>query len=299
MTRAVSRRAALRRFAQAAFATSLVFSWPSRRSRAAGRLELDGAFTQGGLLFGRADPGSAAWLDGDRLMVGADGRFLLGFGRDAEADARLRVRHADGSIEERDIAIAQRTYGEQRIEGLPQNTVTPDPEERQRIAADNARVKAARRAQAAVAWYQDGFAWPVQGPITGVYGTARILNGEPRQPHYGVDIAAAEGTPVASPADGIVRLAAADMLLTGGTLVIDHGQGLSSTLMHLSAVLVKPGRFVGRGEIVGRVGHTGRATGPHLDWRMNWRDARLDPALLVEPMPAAAATLAAAPASAD
>jgi hypothetical protein len=294
----VSRRAALRRFARAALVGAAV-SLPSRPAQAAGRLELHGAFAQGGLVFGHADPGSAAWLDGDRIMVGADGRFLLGFGRDAEAGAMLRVRHADGSVEEREIAIAQRTYGEQRIEGLPQSTVTPDPEELARIAADNARVKEARRAQAAVAWYRGGFAWPVQGPITGVYGTARILNGEPRQPHYGVDIAAPEGTPVASPGDGIVRLAAADMLLTGGTLVIDHGQGLSSTLMHLSAVLVKPGRFAGRGEIVGRVGHTGRATGPHLDWRMNWRDARIDPALLVEPMPAVAATLAVVPASPD
>lgn len=281
----------MRAYAWAALVAAVAL--PGRRVRAAGRLELEGAFTQGGLLFGRSDPGSAAWLDGARVMVGADGNFLLGFGRDARAQAQFKLRHADGSIEERVLAIAQRTYGEQRIEGLPPSTVTPDPAELARIAADNARVKAARRAQAAVAWYEGGFAWPVQGPITGVYGTARILNGEPRQPHYGIDIAAPEGTPVASPGDGIVRLAETDMLLTGGTIIVDHGQGLSSTLMHLSAVLVKPGRFVGRGGVVGRVGSTGRATGPHVDWRMNWRDARVDPALLVGPMPGSTSAAAA------
>ena len=249
-------------------------------------LKLEGHFTQGGLLYGRTAAGTAVLLDGERIPVTPDGRFLVGFGRDAAPSASLEFRFPDGTGETRTLTIAARVYGEQKIEGLPQQTVTPDPALQERINRENAQVARARLAHAAVAYWAGGFVWPCAGPISGVYGTARILNGEPRQPHYGVDIVAPEGTPVAAPADGIVTLAARDMVLTGGTIVIDHGQGLSSTLMHLSAVLVPVGRFVQQGQIVGRVGHTGRATGPHLDWRMNWRGARIDAELLVPPMPA-------------
>jgi len=251
-------------------------------------LKLEGHATQGGLIFGRTEPGTAVLLDGERVPVTPDGRFLLGFGRDAGPTAALELRFFDGSRDSRELEVAQRSYGVQKIEGLPQETVTPDPALQERIKRENAAVARARLGQAAVAYWTGGFDWPCLGPISGVYGTARVLNGEPKQPHYGVDVAAPEGTPVMAPADGIVTLAARDMVLTGGTIVIDHGQGLSSTLMHLSAVLVPVGRFVEQGEIVGRVGHTGRATGPHLDWRMNWRGARIDPQLLVPPMPASA-----------
>jgi murein DD-endopeptidase MepM/ murein hydrolase activator NlpD len=277
----------------------LVLLWLAGASApaAADPVELEGRATQGGLLFGLAEPGTAVRLDGEPVPVTPDGRFVLGFGRDAPPAAELEFRFPDGSRETRPLEIAARTYGEQRIEGLPQETVTPDPALQARIDRENAAVARARRAQAAVAYWAGGFAWPCAGPISGVYGTARILNGEPRQPHYGVDIAAPEGTPVGAPAAGIVTLAARDMVLTGGTIVIDHGQGLSSTLMHLSAVLVPVGRFVEQGEIVGKVGATGRATGPHLDWRMNWRKARIDPELLVPPMPAGVA--AGGPSAAD
>jgi murein DD-endopeptidase MepM/ murein hydrolase activator NlpD len=261
--------------------------------------KLEGHFTQGGLVFGRTEAGTAVLLDGERVPVTPDGRFVIGFGRDAAPSAKLEFRYPDGAHKTQTLTIAQRSYGVQKIEGLPQATVTPDPALQARIDKENAAVAAARLAHAAVAYWTGGFAWPVEGPISGVYGTARILNGEPRQPHYGVDIAAPEGTPVAAPADGIVTLAARDMVLTGGTIVIDHGQGLSSTLMHLSAVLVTVGRFVQQGEIVGRVGHTGRATGPHLDWRMNWRGQRIDAELLVPPMPAAAAGAVPAVSSGD
>ena len=254
---------------------------------AAGTVELEGRAIQGGLMFGRVDPGTAVRLDGEPVPVTPDGLFIVGFNRDAAAEAKLEFRYSDGSREERVLVIEQRTYGEQKIEGLPQETVTPDPALQERISKENAAVARARRAQAAIPYWAGGFAWPCEGPISGVYGTARILNGEPRQPHYGLDIAAPEGTPVAAPAAGIVTLAARDMVLTGNTVVIDHGQGLSSTLMHLSAVLVPVGRFVEQGEVVGRVGATGRVTGPHLDWRMNWGQARIDPELLVPAMPGA------------
>jgi murein DD-endopeptidase MepM/ murein hydrolase activator NlpD len=255
---------------------------------AAGPAQLDGHLTQGGLAFGHVEPGARVWLDGASIMVSPAGEFLLGFNRDAPPEAKVRIEHADDTVEERTLAIAQRTYEEQRVDGLPQNTVTPNAEEQAKIAADQAKINAARIPQATVPWYEQGFDWPALGPISGVYGSVRILNGVPRNPHYGVDIAAPEGTPVKSPADGIVRLAETGMLLTGGTVILDHGQGLTSILIHMSAVQVRPGLFVPRGGPIGRVGHTGRATGPHVHWGMNWRDVRLDPQLLVPPMPASA-----------
>jgi murein DD-endopeptidase MepM/ murein hydrolase activator NlpD len=252
---------------------------------AAGSLELTGQATQGGLLLGVTEPQAAVSLDGRSVEVAADGRFVLGFGRDAMPEALLVVRHPDGAREERTLAIAQRSYEVQRIEGLPLAMVTPPPEAIKRIRADQALVDAARARDIAEPLFESGFVWPAIGPISGVYGSQRILNGEPRAPHWGVDIAAPVGSPVLSPADGVVTLAEPDLYLTGGTLIIDHGLSLSSTFLHLSALEVKVGDRVRRGAEVGRVGATGRATGPHLHWGMNWRAARLDPALLVPPMP--------------
>jgi murein DD-endopeptidase MepM/ murein hydrolase activator NlpD len=279
-------RTAALRVAQALLLSLAVLAVAGAPAFAGNALRLEGHYTQGGLVYGWTEPGARVTLDGVAVPVSPGGRFLFGFGRDAAATAVLEIAHPGGILDRRTLAIAPRVYGVQEIEGLPQSTVTPDPALQERIAAENARVAAARQPQAAVDYWAGGFAWPVEGPISGVYGTGRILNGEPRQPHYGVDVAAPEGTPVVAPAAGIVTLAETGMVLTGGTIVIDHGQGLSSTLMHLSAVLVPAGRFVEQGTIVGKVGATGRATGPHLDWRMNWQDARLDPALLVPPMPA-------------
>ncbi|MGH6880002.1 M23 family metallopeptidase [Hypericibacter sp.] len=260
-----------------------------RRGLAAAPATIEGHMTQGGLLFGHAEPGSRVWLDGASILVSPAGEFLLGFNRDAPPEAKVRIEHADHSVEERTLAITQRTYEEQRINGLPQNTVTPNADEQAKIAADQEKINVARIPQSTVAWYAHGFDWPALGPISGVYGSVRILNGVPRNPHYGVDVAAPEGTPVKSPADGIVRLAETGMLLTGGTVIIEHGQGLTSILIHMSAVLAHPGLFVSKGTVIGRIGHTGRATGPHVHWGMNWRDVKLDPQLLVLPMPASAA----------
>jgi hypothetical protein len=254
---------------------------------AAGSLELSGQATQGGLVLGVTEPQAQVALDGRAVEVAADGRFVLGFGRDAKPEALLVVRHPDGSTEERTLVIAQRSYLVQRIEGLPLAMVTPPPEAMKRIKADQAMVDAARARDFHEPLFESGFVWPATGPISGVYGSQRILNGEPRAPHWGVDIAAPGGSPVVAPADGVVTLAAPDLYLTGGTLVIDHGLSLSSTFLHLSAIEVKVGDRVRQGAEVGRVGATGRATGPHLHWGMNWRDARLDPALLVPPMPEA------------
>jgi murein DD-endopeptidase MepM/ murein hydrolase activator NlpD len=168
---------------------------------------------------------------------------------------------------------------------LPPDKVTPPSSLLDRIRRENAWVDEARRRDIPQTYFLSGFAWPVTGRISGVYGSQRILNGEPRQPHYGVDIAAPVGTPVRAPADGVVTLAEPNLYYTGVTLIIDHGYRLSSTLMHLSRLHVKVGQQVRKGEVVAAVGASGRVTGPHLDWRMNWREARIDPALLVPPMP--------------
>ena len=268
----------------AAFAAFLAVAAPT----GAGTLELTGQATQGGILLGVSEPQAAVSLDGHPVEVAADGHFVFGFSRDAKPEALLVVRHPDGSREERVLAVAQRSYLVQRIDNLPLPMVTPPPEAMQRIRADQALVAAARARDFREPLFESGFIWPVVGRISGVYGSQRILNGEPRAPHWGVDIAAPVGTPVLAPADGVVTLAEPDLYLTGGTLIIDHGLALSSTFLHLSAIEVKVGDRVRQGAEVGRVGATGRATGPHLHWGMNWKDARLDPALLVPPMPEAA-----------
>ena len=256
---------------------------------AAGTLGLEGKATQGGLLFGKVEPGARVMLDGKPVEVAADGSFVIGFGYEARPEAALVVRHLDGSAEEQALAVAQRRYEVQRINGLPEAMVSPPAELLARIKAEQALIDKARASDFHEPLFRSGFVWPVVGKITGVFGSRRILNGEPRQPHFGVDIANAVGTPVASPADGIVTLAEPDLYLTGGTLIIDHGLELSSTFLHLSAIEVKVGDRVRQGQEVARMGASGRATGPHLHWGMNWRSARLDPALLVPPMPAALA----------
>jgi murein DD-endopeptidase MepM/ murein hydrolase activator NlpD len=259
----------------------LAFACPA----AADPLRLDGPFVQGGLVFGHVEPTATVELDGRPFRVGPDGRFLIGFGRDAAPMARLSVRHADGTIEERDLAVAQRSYDIQRIDGLPPDKVTPSADDLKRIKDDQERIARARQNDTAQPYFASGFVWPAVGTITGVYGSQRILNGEPRQPHYGVDVAAPVGAPVVAPADGVVSFADPNLFFTGATLMIDHGHGLSSTFLHLSEITVRVGERVRQGDLIARAGASGRATGPHLDWRINLFDIRIDPMLVVGPMP--------------
>ncbi|MAY34462.1 MAG: peptidase [Spongiibacteraceae bacterium] len=251
---------------------------------AAQAVKLSGELAQGGLLIGQAEPGERVWLGKKELKQSPDGRFVFGFGRDAKPSALLKVCKGDSCSEQR-LAIRQRQYDIQRIEGVPQNTVTPPPEVLERIRKENAQVARARRVVSDSLAFAGPFIWPLEGPITGVFGSQRVYNGEPRRPHFGVDVAAPTGTPVVAPADATVTLAHPDMYFSGGTLVMDHGYGVSSTFIHLSEVTVKEGQQVRHGEVVGKAGATGRATGPHLDWRMNWYKVRLDPVLHVGPMP--------------
>ena len=252
-------------------------------------LELSGEAIQGGLLFGRTEPGSSVWLDGKEVMVAADGRFVIGFDRDETGRRILRLRAPGGGEQTRTLEVAAREYDIERVDGLPPRTVTPDPEALERIRQEAALVSSARARRDSRTDYAEGFAWPASGRISGVYGSQRILNGEPRRPHYGLDIAAPTGSPVYAPADGVVTLVHPDMYFSGGTIVLDHGQGLSSSFLHLSRTLVEAGDTVRQGDLIAEIGATGRASGPHLDWRMNWLDRRVDPQLLLEGNPPPAA----------
>ncbi len=253
----------------------------------AGALELDGNFTQGGLVFGTTEPGAEVFLGDREVRVSADGRFLFGFGREAPAEVTLHVRFPDGSTEKRTLRVEKRTYKIQRIDGLARKMVSPPESEWPRIQAENARIAKLREVDRAEALFKSGFQWPAKGRISGVYGSQRILNGEPKRPHFGVDVAAPVGTPIRAPADGVVVLAETGMYYTGGTVILDHGHGLTSAFLHMKDVRVTPGVRVRQGEMIGTLGATGRVTGPHLDWRMNWFDQRVDPQLLVGPMPGA------------
>ena len=246
------------------------------------RTQLQGESVQGGLIFGQTEPGNAVLLDGMPIMVSEQGRFVVGFGRDQTGESALLVKAPDGADERIALQIKPRQFAIEQVDGLPPATVTPDPEAEQRIRDEAAMVAAARSRRDQRTDYASGFAWPASGRISGVYGSQRILNGQPRNPHFGLDIAAPGGSPVYAPAAGIVTLAHPDMYFSGGTLILDHGQGLSSTFLHLSKVHVTAGRSVEQGELIAEIGATGRASGPHLDWRMNWLDRRVDPQLLMD-----------------
>lgn len=249
-------------------------------------VEIKGPVTQGGLLLCRVTPPDArVELDGEALRVSPEGLFLVGFGRDHALQGKLLVRYADGSSETVPLQLTAREYDVQRIDGLPPSKVEPSPEDLKRIERETALVVQARRRDDPRTDFLSGWIWPVEGEISGVYGSQRILNGEPRRPHFGVDIAAPEGTPVKAPADGVVTLAYPDMFFSGGTLIVDHGHHLSSSFLHLSKILVEVDQRVRRGDVIAEVGSTGRVTGAHLDWRMNLAKERIDPQLLVPPMP--------------
>ena len=249
-------------------------------------VELPGEARQGDVLMGRAPAGSQVEHGGHRIKVGDNGRFVLGLDRDAPEAIEVAIQLPNGDQQNRQINVSKRDYDVQRIDGLPEDKVSPRSEETlARIRREADLVQGARGRNDPRTDYLTGWQWPVTGRISGVYGSQRILNGKPRQPHYGVDIAVPTGTPVKAPAAGVVSLTHEDMFFSGGTLMLDHGQGLSSTFLHLSRITVAEGERVERGEVIGEVGATGRATGAHLDWRMSWFDRRVDPTQLVSAMP--------------
>lgn len=260
----------------------LLVAWLSAPGAVAGTITLDGNMTQGGLVIGKAEPGARVTIDGTAVRVSGAGVFLIGFGRDAKPVVRLRVDHPDGTRTEKTLNVAPRKYRVQRIDGLPSRQVTPKkPEDLARIRQDNARIAAVRKLDSGRSDFASGFRWPATGPISGVFGSLRILNGKPRNPHNGIDIAAPRGSTVTAAADGTVALIHPDMFFTGKTVMIDHGHGLSSVYVHMDEILVGQGQRVTKGTPIGIVGKTGRTTGPHLHWGVSLFKTHLDPALLV------------------
>ncbi len=250
------------------------------------RFTLEGDFEQGGLAFGQTERGAKVKFDGKDVMVDNDGRFLVGFGRDSALTSLLVVELPDGTVERRSFDVEDREFPVQRIDGLDQSKVSGFTEEQlAKIAADSEKKKAARKATQEIADWSLGFDWPVTGRISGVFGSQRILNGEPKRPHSGVDVAAATGTPIRAPAPGVVRLAEEDMYFEGGLVLLDHGHWLESAFLHMSRIDVEPGQRVEKGDIIGAVGATGRVTGPHLHWSMKWAGELVDPQLTVGIMP--------------
>ena len=247
--------------------------------------ELEGDFQPGGLLWGRVAPETSLAFSGVDVPVLADGIFLLGLGRDAPETHELEIDDELTCT----IDIKRREYRISRVEGVPQRTVTPPEEQLARIRAERQRVRSAKakrvQRQDFLEAVKAGLDWPVTGRISGVYGSQRFYNGKPGNPHYGVDVARPTGTPVLSPGPGVITLAEPDLFYSGGTVILDHGYGLSSSFLHMSRIDVSVGDEVQTGDPIGAIGATGRATGPHLDWRMSWFNQRIDPQLLVPPMP--------------
>ncbi len=228
-------------------------------------LELNGPIEQGALVIGRTAPDARVRFEGEAVRVSPDGVFLIGFGRDADKSARLSIELPDGARLERTLEVARRDYDIQRIEGVEQDKVTPPEEVLPRIREETRQIVQARGHDHARTDFLSDFRWPVEGRITGVYGSQRYYNGEPRRPHYGIDIAAPAGTVVRAPAAGVVTLAHPDMYFSGGTIIVDHGHGLSSAFLHMRDLHVEAGDEVTQGDPLGEVGSRGRSTGAHLD----------------------------------
>ncbi len=249
--------------------------------------KLEGNSIQGGLLWGHVERGTEIRFAGRSVPVLPSGDFLLGIGRDMPASVQLEK--AGKTTCQQIVLIKQREYRLQNISGVPQRTVTPSAEHQARIQKERRKVRDAKArrisSREGIIAVRTGFQWPVTGRISGVYGSQRIYNGSPGTPHYGVDVARPKGTAVKAPAHGEVTLAEPDLFYSGGTVILDHGYGLSSSFLHLSEIKVSVGDVLKPGDSIGAIGSTGRATGPHLDWRMSWFDQRIDPQLLVPPMP--------------
>ncbi|HYG30364.1 MAG TPA: M23 family metallopeptidase [Allosphingosinicella sp.] len=275
------------RLAAAALAAALSLSFiPALPAAAQGSIEIEGPAVQGGLVRGRAPSGTVALRIGaEPVSLAPDGRFLIGFDRDQPATALLTARLTDGRTVEQAIAVAPRRWPIERIDVARRPSGVPDEAYRRRREAELARIRAARARRTGAAGWQQSLVWPARGRISGLFGAQRIYRGVPAAYHGGVDVAAGAGAPVVAPADGVVVLAGPPAFsLEGNLVIVDHGMGLNSAFLHLATVEVSIGQPVRRGQRIGTVGATGRATGPHLHWSLTWSGARLDPQLAAGPM---------------
>ncbi|MBM3631192.1 MAG: M23 family metallopeptidase [Alphaproteobacteria bacterium] len=239
-------------------------------------LEFKGEFIQGHFILGKTDPGAKISIDEKELKVSKEGYFVFGIDRDHHNDL-VFTKIFNNQKEKIIKKVQKRNYAIQKIDGLPETKVTPPESVYRRIKEENNRISIARGINSNLIFFSEKFIMPIEGVVSGVYGSQRILNGVPKLPHYGIDIAANEGTKIKSSGTGIVTLAEKDLYYTGGTIIMDHGHGISTIYSHLQKILVKVGDQVRQGDIIGTVGSTGRSTGPHLDFRINWFQTRLDP----------------------
>ena len=244
-------------------------------------VEFDGKFLQGHFIIGSTDPSAKIIIDKKEVKVSKDGFFVFGIDRDRKFDLII-TKVKDGKKEKIVKKILKRKYNIQRIDGLEESKVTPPESVYKRIKEENNKIGKARAIDSDLLFFKDKFIMPVEGIISGVYGSQRILNGKPRWPHYGIDIAAKKGTMIKSSGSGTVTMAEDDLYYTGGTIIMDHGHGISTIYSHLESVMVSVGDKINKGDIIGTVGSTGRSTGPHLDFRVNWFQTRLDPMSLIK-----------------
>lgn len=267
--------------------TPVAVPTPARLPQVTG-IALEGQAIQGGTMLGNVPAGTTRlMLNGVPVRVASDGRFILAFDRDAGTTESLVAERSDGSRVTQAIAVAPRAWRIERLNSLPRIS-QPSAEFQRRRPGELAQINAARAIDTGANGWRQRFLWPVMGRVSGLFGAQRIYRGEPGSYHSGVDVARPTGTPLMAPADGVVVLATPDeFTLEGRLLMIDHGMGLNSAFLHMASIDVKPGDAVRRGQRLGTVGSTGRATGPHMHWGMKWGEARIDPLLLAGPMPAA------------
>lgn len=248
-------------------------------------LEFSGEVSQGGLIVGKTEPENKVTLNGNTIKVAESGHFAFGYGRDETQPQKLIITNNKGLETVKWLTPKAREYKIQRIEGIKKSIMNPNPKAVARAKKDSAQVRAARATDSDLTYFSTGFIAPIEGIVTGVYGSQRVYNGVPKTPHFGIDYAGKKGDPVKAPASGTIILNVPDMFYSGGTMIIDHGHGITSTFLHLSDSYVKVGDKVKQGDVVAAVGSTGRSTGPHLDWRVNWFQTRLDPALALKVKP--------------
>jgi len=255
---------------------------PASAQQAPAGVVFPDSVSQGAMVIGKVPPGSTVRFDGRTLRTTGYGTVVFGVGRDAQGPLVLSVAPPGQAGATVNIAVTPRDWPTERVNGVPPKTVNPPPAIAERIKREQAQVTAARAQDRDLTDFTQAFIWPVQGRISGRFGNARVYNGQPGSGHSGMDIAVPTGTPVKAPAGGVVTFVGPDLYLTGGTLLLDHGFGISSNFLHLSRIDVKVGDRVQQGQVIAAVGATGRATGPHLHWGMNWFDTRIDPLLVLE-----------------
>ncbi len=243
-------------------------------------IEFKGKFLQGHYIIGMTNPSAEIIIDKKKVKVSKDGFFVFGIDRDRKFDVSI-TKIINGKKEKIIKKVLKRKYNIQRIDGLEESKVTPPESVYKRIKEENNKIGKARAINSDLPFFKNQFIMPVEGIISGVYGSQRILNGKPKWPHYGIDIAAKQGTMIKSSGSGVVTMAEDDLYYTGGTIIMDHGHGISTIYSHLETLMVSVGDKINQGDVIGTVGSTGRSTGPHLDFRVNWFQTRLDPMSII------------------